>query len=109
MSEVEGGFAVKEPRRCAFIEERQCNFEADQISMDFCKVCIDAWKASGGAKGAPQADKSKEKLTQIDALFQRGGDRARGLRAAAQEPHGRATRRGCEAGEEGISPAPSRA
>jgi len=60
-------------RKCAFIEERQCNFESDQISMDFCKVCIDAWKSGGGGKPAGlQADKSKEKLAQIDKLFQEG-------------------------------------
>jgi hypothetical protein len=69
-----GGFAVREPRRCAFVEDRPCNFEADQISMDFCMVCIDAWKASGGAQsGAQSTDKSKEKLAQIDRLFQNGG------------------------------------
>lgn len=73
MSEGGGGYAVSEPRRCAFIEERPCSFEADQISMDFCKVCIDAWKAGGGAKGAAHpTNKSKEKLAEIDSLFQSG-------------------------------------
>ncbi|HIH88892.1 TPA: hypothetical protein HA344_06770, partial [Candidatus Bathyarchaeota archaeon] len=61
-----------EPRRCTFIEGRQCSFEADQLSMDFCKVCIDAWRSSGGARVAQPVDRSREKLTQIDALFQRG-------------------------------------
>lgn len=59
-------------RKCAFIEDRPCTFDADQISMDFCKVCIDAWKASGGKNAAPREDKSKEKLAQIDKLFQDG-------------------------------------
>jgi hypothetical protein len=60
-------------RKCAFIEERPCTFDADQISMDFCKVCIDAWKANGASRAtAPKEDKSKEKLAQIDKLFQDG-------------------------------------
>lgn len=63
---------MAEPRRCAFIEGRGCSFAADEISMDFCRVCIDAYKATGGAGAPPRADRSKEKLAQIDALFQRG-------------------------------------
>jgi hypothetical protein len=64
---------VSGTRKCAFIEERPCNFATDEISMDFCKVCIDAWKAGGGAKAAaPKDDRSKEKLAQIDKLFQDG-------------------------------------
>jgi hypothetical protein len=52
---------VGEPRKCAFIEGRNYNFAADEISMAFCKVCTDAYKSSGGAKGTQQpADKSKE-------------------------------------------------
>jgi hypothetical protein len=64
---------VSGTRKCAFIEERPCAFDADQISMDFCKVCIDAWKASGGNKAvSSKEDKSKEKLAQIDKMFQEG-------------------------------------
>ncbi len=66
------GSAVGEQRKCAFIEGRGCSFAADEISMDFCRVCIDAYRATGGARGAAPEDRAKEKLAQIDALFQRG-------------------------------------
>ncbi len=34
-------------RKCTFVPDRDCDFESDQLSMDFCRVCMEAWKASG--------------------------------------------------------------
>jgi len=65
--------ATGEPRKCAFIDGRPCNFEADQTSMDFCKVCIEAYRSSGGTQGAEaQTEKVRAKLARLDRLFHSG-------------------------------------
>ena len=33
-------------RRCAFITTRPCPVDVDEISLDVCRLCIDAWKTS---------------------------------------------------------------
>lgn len=34
------------PRKCAFIQARACPIDVDEIPLDVCKLCIDAWKTS---------------------------------------------------------------
>lgn len=55
-------------RRCTFVPDRECDFEPDQISMDFCRVCVDAWRASGGSRGVDVA----RKLAELEGLFKEG-------------------------------------
>jgi len=33
-------------RQCAFIQARACPIDVDEIPLDVCKLCIDAWKTS---------------------------------------------------------------
>ncbi len=33
-------------RRCAFIQARACPIDVDEIPLDVCRLCIDAWKTS---------------------------------------------------------------
>ena len=33
-------------RQCAFIKARACPIDVDEIPLDVCKLCIDAWKTS---------------------------------------------------------------
>ena len=33
-------------RQCAFIKAKSCPIDVDEIPLDVCKLCIDAWKTS---------------------------------------------------------------
>jgi len=51
---------MSKPRRCAFIQSRACPIDVDEIPLDVCRLCIDAWKTSAeiqalsGPQVAPQ-------------------------------------------------------
>ncbi|MEM1659492.1 MAG: hypothetical protein QXK94_10715 [Candidatus Jordarchaeales archaeon] len=77
-------------RRCVFID-RSCNIDVDEIPLEVCSLCIDAWKFSEGrttVKRAVEVSRSvgmakpayrgeaevkrslTESLTELDKLFQ---------------------------------------
>lgn len=51
---------MSKPRRCTFIQSRACPIDVDEIPLDVCRLCIDAWKTSAeiqaltGSQVAPQ-------------------------------------------------------
>jgi len=43
-------------RRCAFISTRACPIDVDEIPLDVCKLCLDAWKTSAEIQGLTGAN-----------------------------------------------------
>lgn len=43
-------------RRCAFIQARACPVDVDEIPLDVCRLCIDAWKISAEIQTLTGAD-----------------------------------------------------
>ena len=37
--------AEKTERRCVFVPNRVCHVDADEIPLDVCRLCLEAWKA----------------------------------------------------------------
>lgn len=33
-----------EERKCPFIEGKECHVDTDEIPLEVCRLCIDAWK-----------------------------------------------------------------
>jgi hypothetical protein len=43
-------------RKCAFISSRACPIDVEEIPLDVCKLCIDAWKTSAEIQSLTGAD-----------------------------------------------------
>ncbi|MBN2334073.1 hypothetical protein JXL21_00840 [Candidatus Bathyarchaeota archaeon] len=63
-------------RRCAFIETRRCPVDVDEIPLDVCRLCINAWKTSAeiqaltGAQVVPEAITIQRPIQTIQASAQ---------------------------------------
>jgi len=86
---------AEEGRRCLFVPGRPCNMELDEVPLEICRLCLDAWKfyvsnvmvrlqpmrleegkpsLQPQVQGAPiqEGMRTLKDLLQIDDLFMRG-------------------------------------
>ena len=58
----------KETHMCVFVPGRVCRVELDEIPLEVCRLCLDAWKMSGGTVMVRNPMKRVEAETSIPAV-----------------------------------------